>query len=180
MDKESKRWDDIERRYSDIMPEAVRTFEEERAKIIAVVPDQVRGEVTKRLDTYFVRVAKEFESLNLRVDGLQAQLVEANGSLKSLEQTTQTVDTHVKEAHAAVEGKAAEQAAALQLRLDRQGKDAAAIVTSVTEWDREHVNCQPCTGQLRLKGDGKALVSEFHGKLVQQLTALQAGAGSGG
>src|SRR5688572_24649969 len=57
-DTESKRWSNIESQLTSTLPQTLRDFQDERAKIIQLVPDEVKKQVAGRLDRYFVNVTR--------------------------------------------------------------------------------------------------------------------------
>jgi chromosome segregation ATPase len=161
---ESKRWDAIETQLTTSLPQTLAKFEDERTKIITIVPEQVRNEVGRRLDRYFVNVAKEFQRMDTKLDTLREELKAAHGELADLTRETRTVNSKLDQTHQAV--------IVEQTRSGDQHRKVAEIIATIAEFDRQRINCDKCKEKIKLKGKGKEQLLTFHSDLIQKVQGL--------
>jgi chromosome segregation ATPase len=164
IDTESKRWDAIQSQLTSTLPETLKNFQDERTKIIQIVPEQVRNEVGKRLDRYFVNVSKQMERMEGKVEGLREQLDASRAQIAELSATTRSVDSKIEETHKAVLQE--------QGRLGDQKRKISELVGEIAEFDRNHVSCEKCKERIKLKSEGRSMLLAFHSQLIQRLQSL--------
>ena len=168
MDQERQRWDAIETELKTVLPETVRSFEEERARLIALVPDEVKREVGERFDRYVSRMTKEFASVHQELQDMKTQLEGANVQLGDIKTTTTRIDTKVDTNQADL----ADQNRALHGRITEQGKIAEQVVAQILDFDKKHVNCKTCVTGIKMKDRTREVLSQFHGQLIQDLQEI--------
>ncbi len=164
VENESKRWDSIQTQLTSTLPDTLRNFQDERAKIIQIVPEQVRNEVGKRLDGYFVKVSRQMERMDGKMEGLREQLDASRAQISELSSATRSVDSKVEATHKAVLQE--------QGRIGDQNRRIAEIVAQIAEFDRNKVNCEKCKDRVKLKDEGRAALLAFHSELIQRVQAL--------
>ena len=162
---ESKRWDSIESQLTSTLPATLKDFQDERNKIIELVPQQVKKEVGGRLDRYFVNVSKQFDRMEGKIEGLREELASSRQQLTELNAATRSVDTKVDATHKAV---LTEQT----LRSDQHRK-VTDIVALISDFDSNRVNCDKCKDRVKLKGHGREELLSFHSRLIKTLQELQ-------
>jgi chromosome segregation ATPase len=162
---ESKRWDAIESQLTTSLPQTLKDFQDERTKIIQLVPEQVRKEVGSRLDRYFVNVSKQFDRMEGKMEGLREALDASRTQVAELAAATKKVGSKVDETHEAV---VAEHAKSGELR---QG--VGSVVTQIVEFDKTRINCEKCKDRIKLKGNGREQLLAFHADLIKRIQDLQ-------
>lgn len=172
LDSERQRWDNIESNLNRAIPDALKSFEEQRTQILQAIPEESRKAVSKQMDRYFVNVTKQFDAMNLRIDELQAQLQQANSSLVNLKSTTEGVGQKVDEAAGAREAELKRERDKLQAELVATQKAVSDMANSIVSFDKERVNCDGCLTEIRFKKDGKEILSAFHADLVKKMNSL--------
>lgn len=166
LEGESKRWDGIEAQLTSTLPQTLRDFQDERAKIIQLLPEEVKKQVAVRLDRHFVNMSRSFERMDGKVQELQGALDAARKQIAELATTTQSVDTRVQATHEAVVS-----GQHWIDRFDEQTRRSADIAASVLDFDRLRINCESCDDRIKLKGDGREHLLAFHQGLVKRLQA---------
>ena len=168
MDQERQRWDAVETELKTVLPETVRNFEVERARLIALVPDEVKREVGERFDRYVGRMSKEFATVHQELQDVRVQLENANVSLGDIKTTTTRIDTKVDTNQASLDG----DNRALEGRIADQGKIAERVVAQILDFDKKHVNCKECVTGIKMKDRTREVLSQFHGQLIQDLQEI--------
>jgi hypothetical protein len=159
---ESKRWDSIETQLTSTLPQTLKDFQDERAKIIEIVPEQVRSEVGKRLDRYFVNVFKQLERMEGKLELMREDLSASRAEVARL---STDVGSKLDATHKAVLGE--------HDRLAEQSRRVAEIIAIVAEFDRDRINCRDCKERLRLKDKDREQLLAFHSQLIQQVQMLE-------
>ena len=169
VESDAKRFDIIENSLTTVIPDTLKTFQEERTKIIQLVPSQVKAQVGAHFDRYATRVTAEFQKTNSKVDELQTALTQAQAKIAELTTLTQSVDTKVTATHEAVTtGQAKVTASVVDMR-----RAVSEITAQVVEFDTNRVNCEKCRDQIKFKGKGKEQILAFHSDLTKRLVALE-------
>jgi predicted nucleic acid-binding Zn-ribbon protein len=140
-------------------------FEEERARIVKLVPQEIRAQVSDRLDKHFANVARDMMTMHDTLETVSRQLETANAELADIKTTSHSVETKVDATHAAVTAENER----LSGLLSQQKKRANDLITAVHDFDKRHLDCVNCE---RIKGKGKDDLAAFHASVVEQLATL--------
>lgn len=168
--REVAQWDDAEKALTEVVPQSLVQLQEERDKILELVPDAARQEVRAYFDDFSKSVSRGFQSLqanqeSLRADNARilAELDTARLSLAAVGDRTQSIDTTLK--------------GNLQsANQDRQRMRAAAasIAQMVQEFDQSYINEKGSGDRLSLSRKERETIINFHARVAAALAALQA------
>ncbi|MCG8460734.1 MAG: hypothetical protein MI919_31000 [Holophagales bacterium] len=161
-DREAQRWENVEASVADAVPRALSEIHEERERIVALVPDQVRGEVTSYLDEYFNTVMTGFDRLAEDSQDLKIELLATNKALEALGQDTRSINTAISESLSDEKG-----------RRDQLSSDLADLIDLIVEYDQTRLNCKGCPERLRMRDKSRQALLAFHQDLMNDLSRLQ-------
>lgn len=169
-EREVVKWDNTEKTLSEVVPQTLQQFGEERDKILQLVPEAARTEVRSYLDDFSKSVQRGFQSVQasqeaLRADNARilAELETSKQSLAAVGDTTQSIDSTLK----------SNLQSANQDR-QRMRASAAAIVQLIQEFDQTYINEKGSDERLSLSRKEREAIMNFHARVVTSLTTLQA------
>jgi len=168
-DRESNRWETMEASIKDQLPKALNELNEERERIVEMVPEQVQGEVSKYLDEYFSTVMTGFEKLATDNKDIRLQLETTHRVLESLGADTRSIQS-------SIDGALEDERTKRQLERDQREEIAAAlgsISAQIAEFDSTIINCKNCPDRLRLNRKQRETITGFHSELTQSISDLQ-------
>jgi chromosome segregation ATPase len=175
-DREAQRWDEMEGSITESLPQALSEFHAERDRILELVPEQVQFEIAGYLEDYFSTVMKGFEALKNDNDAIKMHLEQTQQTLVAVGTDTRTIsaDTRqIKEIRSTLDNTlAAEQAKRQQVQ-----SQITEIVSLLSKFDEEKINCKSCENRLRLKRKEREALTAFHAQLTRALTQAQSAAG---
>lgn len=166
---DEERFRNIESTLTTTIPEMAAEFEEDRKRILTLVPKEIRSQVGERLDSHFANVNTRLSTMQESVGSMEAQLGAAREELTALRGQTQGVSEKVDATNANLTGENAD----LKRRLAAQATQAATLVKAVTDFDATHLNCADCEERLKMKERSREALRSLHGNLVEGLAALQ-------
>lgn len=161
-DRENEFWQELQSEVGEAVPRALEEIHQERERIIAAVPDQVRGELEIYLDDYFATVMQGFETLQRDNDDIQLQLEATRNALE-------VVGSGTREINDRIEGALTEE----RSRRDRLAKHLSDVVGQIVEFDQTRVNCRGCRERLRLNRKERETIMGFHAELMSDLADLE-------
>lgn len=168
-DREAKRWTEMEKSVTTALPQALSEFQEERQRIVKLVPEQVRGELQKYLDDYGRTVSKGFEQLKTDNAEVKIQLAATQKALeivgqdaRSTVQNTQSIGKMIDESLSGERGKR-----------ERLAKDLTDVLNRIVEYDQTKINCKGCPERLKMRDKTKEELLAFHQELMQDLSSIQ-------
>ncbi|HEX9733498.1 MAG TPA: hypothetical protein VGG06_16120 [Thermoanaerobaculia bacterium] len=174
-DREAQRWEVVGASVTEQLPRALNELHEERDRIVEMVPEQVRGDVTRYLDEYFATVMGGFDRLVADNSDVRMELTATRQVLESLGTDTraisQSIDTTLRDERAKRQKE--------QDRRDAVAAKIADVVALVTEFDNTRIQCRQCPDRLRLNRKQSDTISAFHGQLTSQLSQIQSFASTG-
>ena len=162
-DREIARFDTMDATLSDVLPAALNEFEDERARILEMVPVQVQDEVAAYMDEFSTTVGRGFQTLQQDNLEMMADLSQARTQLESLGVSSEDLGKRVAHIGTGL----AEQNA---LR-----SEAAAIAETLREFDKNKIHCKDCPDRLRLNRKERETIANFHAEVMAQLNQLAAG-----
>lgn len=169
-EREVGQWDDAEKALAEAVPQSLQQFQEERDKIIELVPEAARQEVRSYLDDFSKSVSRGFQSLQQSQDALRgdnarilAELDTSRQSLAAVGDRTQSIDSTLKQ-----------NLQSANVDRQRMRASAAAIVQMVQEFDQAYINEKGSDERLSLSRKERETITNFHARLMTSLTALQA------
>lgn len=168
-DRESNRWETMEASIKDQLPKALNELNEERERIVEMVPEQVQDEVSKYLDEYFSTVMTGFEKLATDNKDIRLQLETTHRVLESLGADTRSIQS-------SIDGALEDERTKRQLERDQREEIAStlgAIGAKIAEFDSTIVNCKNCPNRLRLNRRERETITAFHSELTQSISDLQ-------
>jgi chromosome segregation ATPase len=168
-DRESTRWTEMESTITEALPKALGEFHEERERIVAMVPEQVRGEVEGYLSDYFTTVMTGFEFLQKDNTDIKLQLEATNKVLSGLRTDTNSIGYAVDEA--LVEERYRRDA--LRTRVDAVSQNLNDVIELISEFDKAHINCKTCPQRLKFNRKQREAVLTFHQELMVDLANLK-------
>lgn len=161
-DRESDRWEQLQGSVAEAVPRALSEMHEERQRIVDMVPDQVRGEVTQYLDEYFNTVMTGFDRMAQDSQDMRIELLATNKALEALGQDTRSIGNAIDESLADEKG-----------RRSKVSQDLADIIDSIVEYDQTRLNCKGCDQRLRMRDKPREDLLAFHQDLMNDLASLQ-------
>lgn len=168
-DREAQRWEVVGASVTEQLPRALNELHDERDRIVEMVPEQVRGEVTRYLDEYFATVMAGFDRLASDNSDIRMELTATRQVLESLGTDTraisQSIDTTLQDERAKRHRE--------QNKRDAVASQIAELVALVTEFDNTQINCKQCPDRLRLNRRERETISAFHSDLTTQLSKIQ-------
>jgi len=168
LSSDDERFRNIETTLTTTIPEMATEFEEDRKRIMSIVPKEIRTQVGERLDTHFANVNTRMSKMQESLGSMEAQLVATREELTALRGQTQGVSEKVDAANATLGGESAD----LKRKLDAQHAQAAGLVKAVTEFDATYLNFETCEERLKMKEKSREALRSLHGKLVADLSKL--------
>ncbi len=164
--KEIERWDDIQAVVEEALPQTIREFESERARILELIPAGVKQEVNDYLSGFAQAVARGFDELNNQNEKILAELGVYKQSLDEVGVRTQSIDDTVtaqlQEANRA--RREAEQQVA---------QTARRLIDEIQEFETTYISDRSSRERLRLNRNQRETVSLFHDRLIRQLVELR-------
>ena len=161
-DRETARWSQIQESVSSAVPNALSEMQQERSRILDLVPDQVQSEVSGYLDEYFNTVMAGFDRLARDNQDLK---VEVLGLTKAME----VLGSDTKQIGRAIDESLADEKA----RREKLAQDLADVIDLIVEFDQTRVNCDKCPNRLRMRDKYKEQLLGFHQELMADLAGLQ-------
>lgn len=169
LSSDDERFRNIEATLTTTIPEMAAEFEEDRKRILTMVPKEIRSQVGERLDAHFANVNTRLSTMQSSVTAMESQLSAAREELTALRGQTQGVSEKVDATNATLTGENAD----LKKRLAAQSAQAATLVKAVTDFDATYLNCADCEERLKMKERSREALRSLHGDLVEGLAALQ-------
>ena len=166
---DDERFRNIESTLTTTIPEMASEFEEDRKRILTMVPKEIRSQVGERLDTHFANVNAKMSSMQATMASMETELSGAREELTALRGQTQGVSEKVDAANATLGGENAD----LKRKLDAQRAQASSLVKAVTDFDANYLNCADCEERLKMKEKSREALRTLHGNLVAGLSELQ-------
>lgn len=172
-EREVSRWDDTDKALNEAVPQAMQQLQEEKEKILELVPEAARQEVRAYFEDFSKSVSRGFQSLQANQEALRAdnarilaELDTAKLSLAAVGDTAQSIDVTLK-------GNLED------ANRDRQRMRAAAsdIARMVQEFDTTYINEKGSGERLSLSRKEREAIINFHARVTAALTALQADIG---
>ena len=160
-DQESELWASVGATVNEAMPKAMKEFEQERDRIIEMVPDQVKSEVDGYLDDFAKAVSKSFGILRKDNERLMAEVQTNRERLAEVGGLAESIDTRV--------GK---RMSASDAARDRMVGDAREIITLIQEWDVAYVNDRKSDTKLGLNRKERETITNFHAEVIAMLNTL--------
>lgn len=168
-DRESKRWTEMEKSVTTALPRALSEFQEERERIVKLVPDQVKGQLQRFFDDYGRTVAKGFEQLRednaevkLQLAATQKALEIVGKDTKSIGENTQSIGKMIDQSLSGERGKR-----------EQLAKDLTDVLNRIVEFDQTKINCKGCPERLKMRDKTKEEMLAFHQELIQDLSTIQ-------
>ena len=169
LSSDEERFKNIESTLTTTIPEMASEFEEDRKRIMTLVPKEIRSQVGERLDTHFANVNARMSAMQESMGTMEAQLRQQTEELTALRGQTQGVSEKVDAANATLGGENAD----LKKKLDSQRAQASGLVKAVTDFDANYLNCADCEERLKMKEKSREALRTLHGNLVAGLSELQ-------
>lgn len=170
LSSDDERFRNIESTLTTTIPEMAAEFQEDRKRILTLVPKEIRSQVGEKLDAHFASVNTKLATMQQDVSSMETQLTAAREELTALRGTTQGVSDKVDQANATLGGENAD----LKKKLDAQRARANDLVKQVTDFDATYLNCADCEERLKMKEKSREALRSLHGALVSGLSELQA------
>lgn len=168
-DRESKRWTEMEKSVTTALPRALSEFQEERQRIVKLVPEQVRGELQRYLDEYSGTVNKGFERMKMDNDEIKLQLAATEKALQIVSKDTKSIDANTQSI-----GKMIDQSLAGERnKRERLAQDLTDLMNRIVEFDQTKINCKGCPERLKMRDKTKEEMLAFHQELMQDLATIQ-------
>lgn len=168
-DREAQRWEVVGASVTEQLPRALNELNDERDRIVEMVPEQVRGQVTKYLDEYFATVMAGFDRLASDNSDIRMELTATRTVLESLGTDTraisQSIDTTLQDERAKRQQE--------QDKRDAVAAQIADVVALLTEFNNTRINCRQCPDRLKLNRKERETISAFHSELTTQLSQIQ-------
>lgn len=171
-DREAKRWNEMEKSVTDALPRALTEFQEERQRIVALVPDQVRGEVEKYLQDYTSAVMKGFERLKEDNQEIKIQLLATQKALDMVSSDTKTIGADTKSIGKMIDTSLSGE----RSKREALSKELADVINRIVEFDQTKINCKNCPERLKMRDKTKEEMLAFHQELMQDLSSIQTAA----
>lgn len=168
--REVSRWDDTDKALTEAVPQAMQQLQEERDKVLELVPEAARQEVRAYFEDFSKSVGRGFQSLQANQEALRAdnarilgELETAKLSLAAVGDRTQSIDTTLK-------GNLED------ANRDRQRmrSSAAELARMVQEFDQAYINEKGSDSRLSLSRKERETIINFHARVIASLTTLQA------
>lgn len=165
---DDERWRNLQATLA-AFPDMQKDFEEDRKKILTMVPSEIRSQVGAKLDKHFADVTRRLTDMQRDVSDTNSQLTAAREEITALRGQTEGVAQKVDATNDAVLGENAE----LKRALDAQRSEASQLVKKVTDFDANYLNCADCEERLKMKERSRDALRTLHGDLVTGLSKLQ-------
>src|SRR5262245_11003965 len=137
------RRNDCEQTLLTTLPAAARTFHEEQEKVIALLPEAVRGEVGDQLTRYFAAVDKQFKGAQKNNDKILSDLREARNELNETRaelNEARSKLTEIATGVSSVEQKI-DQSNLIDERNSEISSAAHHLIVIIQEFDHSKINC---------------------------------------
>ena len=167
-DRESERWTEMEATITEALPRSLDEFHDEKERIVAMVPDQVKNEVEGYLNDYFTTVMRGFELLQKDNTDIKLQLQATNKVLENLGSDTRSIGYAVDEA--LVEERYRRDA--LEGQVQDVEQKLTDVIDLIVEFDQTRINCKKCPDRLTLSRKEREAISGFHQDLMADLSRL--------
>ena len=161
-DRETARWSQIQESVSSAVPNALSEMQQERSRILDLVPDQVQSEVSGYLDEYFNTVMAGFDRLARDNQDLKVEVLGLTKAMEVLGSDTKQIGRAIDESLADEKG-----------RREKLAQDLADVIDLIVEFDQTRVNCDKCPNRLRMRDKYKEQLLGFHQELMADLAGLQ-------
>lgn len=168
-DREEARWNQIGDSVAEAVPNVLTEMNEERERILNLVPEQVQSQVSGYLDEYFNtvmqgfdRLAQDNQDLGVKVLGLEKAIEVLGKDTRSIGQDTRAIGYAIGQS--------------LTDERDRRAKlveDLADINQLIVEYDQTRLTCDGCPDRLRMRDKSRNAIVEFHQELMSDLSRLQ-------
>lgn len=168
-DRESTRWTEMEKSVTTSLPRALSEFQEERQRIVKLVPEQVRGELQRYLDDYSSTVTKGFQRMKQDNDEIKLQLVATEKALQIVSKDTKAIDANTQSI-----GKMIDQSLTGERnKREHLAQDLTDLMNRIVEFDQTKINCKGCPERLKMRDKTKEEMLAFHQELMQDLATIQ-------
>lgn len=161
-DRESRRWEQVGESVQDALPRALSELDQERDRILELVPAQVQSEVSTYLDDYFNTVMAGFDRLQGQNEEMRIELKATQKALEALGADTrdigQAINTSLESSRSTRE---------------RIASDLVDMIDYIVAFDQTHLNCKRCDERLRMRDSSRQELLVFHAELVADLAELQ-------
>gem|GEM_PF-6938600 len=161
-DRESERWQSIERSVNEAVPNALAEVDAEREQILALVPEQVQYEVGSYLDDYFSNLMSAFRQVQGDSRDIKLQLEATRSALAAIGEDTQQIGLAIDRSVAAEAAKRRTAADGLE-SLHRQ----------LVAFARDRIDCRTCDDRIKLNRREREAILGFHARLIDAIAALQ-------
>lgn len=167
---DDERFARLETTMTTTIPEMAAEFQEDRKRIMTLVPKEIRSQVGEKLDAHFASVNTRMGKMQESLTSMDSELKAAREELTALRGQTQGVSEKVDQANATLGGENAD----LKKKLDAQRARANDLVKQVTDFDATYLNCADCEERLKMKEKSREALRSLHGALISGLSELQA------
>ncbi len=166
--REVERWDDIETVVEEALPQTIREFEDERDRIMQLIPSEVQQEVDSYLSGFARAVAKGFDTLNDQNRKILTELEVYRATLDEVGVRTRSIDdTITRKLQDAAEGR--KQVAGV----------ATGIIDEIQEFELAYISDKGSRERLKLNRNQRETIALFHDRLVRRLIELRDALGEG-
>jgi chromosome segregation ATPase len=172
-DQASGRWNQLEAEVTTALPKALTELNDERGRIIELVPEQVKSEVNAYLEDYFTTVMKGFNELAKDNEEIKMRMEATYQALEAVGADTRAIGFTIDQTMAEERS----QRQAEQTRRQDARTRMAGLVDLIVEFDRNRIDCKSCPDRLKLNRKEREAVLGFHAELTAKLADLQALAG---
>lgn len=168
-DRESKRWTEMEKSVTTALPRALSEFQEERQRIVKLVPEQIRTDLNRYLDDYSATVTRGFERMKADNDEIKLQLAATEKALQIVSKDTKSIDANTQSI-----GKMIDQTVSGERnKRERLAQDLTDLMNRIVEFDQTKINCKGCPERLKMRDKTKEEMLAFHQELMQDLATIQ-------
>ncbi len=168
-DRESKRWTEMEKSVTTALPRALSEFQEERQRIVKIVPDQVKVQLERYLDDYSSTVNKGFERMKTDNDDIKLQLMATQKALDILGKDTKSIGANTESIGKMIDNSLSGERA----KRERLAQDMTDLINRIVEFDSTKINCKGCPERLKMRDKTKEEMIAFHQELMQDLATIQ-------
>lgn len=164
--QESELWKSVGSSVESALPKALKNFEDEKQKIIEMVPQQVKQEVTAYLEDFARAVSKSFVLLREDNKRMMAELQGHKGAIEDVGRKA-----------ASIEGSVTARLDAVESNRQKSSARVADVITAIQDWDRRYVNEKSSDERLGLNRKEREAIVNFHAQLVADLNSIATGTG---
>lgn len=165
-DRESSRWDSLGSSVEEAVPNALSEFHREREQILALVPEQVQGQVEEYLEDYFTTVMSGFDAMTQETADIKLQLETTNRVIQQLGADTRAGDQAITQR---IDRELADERA----KTAAVSQEMTALIDRIAQFDQDYINCKGCDTRLRLNKKQRAAILGLHADLTTALATLQ-------